>query len=88
MIEMFIGALSGIAAHQSDRFVKQFPADWREMTRYTIGTLTIYVLFLLTLGRLNRAALRDGALAYLISALSVGVGVACARLLDVLEIRK
>lgn len=88
MIEFTVGALSGIAAHQTDRFVRQFPADWREITRYTIGTLTMLVVFMLTLGRLNRSAVRDGLLAYLVSAIGVGVGVAGARLLDVMEIRK
>ena len=88
MLDLVVGFLCGMAAHQADRFVKQFPSDWRELTRYTIGTLTVLIAFLFTLSRTKDRSERGITAALLIADTGVGAGVAAARLLDVMEIKR
>ena len=82
MLELFAGALFGVAAHQTDRIVRGWPVQWEYLTRYIIGGLTVVLAFALMLSRLNRGALRDGLLAECGAFASVGLGVAVARLYD------
>jgi hypothetical protein len=82
MIELLAGGLFGVAAHQTDRIVKHWPAKWELLGRYVIGGLTVILSFALILSKLNRAALKDGMLSVCGAFGSVGVGVAFAMLFD------
>jgi hypothetical protein len=72
----------GFGAHQTDQIVKMFPQDWELLSRYIIGTLTIFVAFVALLRRLNRFAVRDAVAAYSVAAAMVGCGVAAGRWID------
>jgi fluoride ion exporter CrcB/FEX len=79
----FAAFLMGFAAHQTDRIVVMFPRDWELLSRYIIGTLTIFAAFVLLFRRLSpRHQVRDAVAAYSIAAAMVGCGVAAGRWLD------
>jgi hypothetical protein len=77
MIEIVFGVIAGFAAHQTDRLIKPTWAIYFDrLSRYSIGGLTVILVYGLILARLNRAALRDGMLAIGAAFVSVAVGVA------------
>ena len=85
MIETFISAcafLGGLAAHQTDRLVREFPPDWELLSRYIIGVLTIFGFFVAFMRRLRVGAVRDGVVSFAMSAWFVGLGVAAGRWWD------
>jgi hypothetical protein len=85
MIELLITVLSfvaGLGAHQTDRVVSTFQRDWELMSRYVIGYLTCFIPFLLMLRRLNKGAVKDGALAYGYAGGVIGIAIAVSRWLD------
>ena len=77
-----VGFVAGLLAHQTDRVVKTFPPDWELLSRYGIGYLTTASVFALMIRRLNKFALRDGLLCYLLAGFTVGLGVVTGRLID------
>jgi hypothetical protein len=82
MIDLLIAFVGGIAAHQSDRFVKDFTPPWDRLCRYVVGVLAVFIFFCVSMRRLNPLAWRDGALAFLLSAVGVGAGVVVAHFAD------
>jgi uncharacterized BrkB/YihY/UPF0761 family membrane protein len=79
----FVAFLMGLAAHQTDRIVVHFPSDWELLSRYVIGTLTVFVAFVMLFRRLSpRHQVRDAVAAYSIAAAMVGCGVAAGRWID------
>jgi hypothetical protein len=86
MTDIFIAFLGGVAAHQTDRFIRDFQEPWRQFCRYVVGVLTIFVFFTAALRHFNRAALRDAMLAFLLSVVGVGAGVVSAHFFDVLRV--
>ena len=82
MIEFTASILVGLAAHQSDKVLRDFRGGWDYISRYIVGVLAILLCYALMLSRLNRAAMRDGLLAFGGASAGVGVGVALARLWD------
>ncbi len=82
MIDLIAATLFGLAAHQADRVVRDWPTQWEMLGRYIIGGLTVILSFSMILARLNRSALRDGLLAICGAFGAVGVGVALARWFD------
>jgi hypothetical protein len=88
MIDLVIGFFGGAATHQLHVWFYQFPKPWGLFSRYVVGVMTIFVFFCVALYRLNREALRDGMLAYLLAAVGVGAGVVAGYFFEVLEIRK
>lgn len=82
MIDLVAGLLAGIAAHQTDHIVKDWPSQWEMLSRYVIGGLTVIMSFVLIMSHLNRATLRDSLLALCGAFASVGVGVAVGRWFD------
>jgi hypothetical protein len=45
MTDLLIAFVGGIAAHKSDRFVRNFVPPWDRLCRYVIGVLTIFIMF-------------------------------------------
>lgn len=78
----FLAFLGGLAAHQTDRLVSQFPHDWELLSRYIIGTLTIMAFTFALIRKFNRYAVRDFVAAYTVSSMAVGLGVGVGRWLD------
>lgn len=82
MIEFASAILIGIAAHQTDKVIKDFRGGWEYIARYIVGGLAVIMVYALMLSRLNRAAMRDGILAIVGAFGGVGIGVSVARLYD------
>ena len=59
MIEFTASILVGLAAHQSDKVLRDFRGGWDYISRYIVGVLAILLCYALMLSRLNRAAMRD-----------------------------
>jgi hypothetical protein len=87
----FATVLMGFAAHQTDRIVVMFPQDWELLSRYIIGTLTIFAAFVTLLRRIvyrsfpaniARHVMVIAIACYSIAASMVGCGVAIGRWLD------
>lgn len=85
MIETLIAVLAffgGLAAHQTDALVREFPRGWELLSRYIIGTLTIDLFTIAMLRKLNRFAIRDFVVSSTVINMAVGLGVALGRWLD------
>ena len=82
MIELIAGVLFGIAAHQTDRIVKDWPTHWEYLTRYIIGYITCGLSFALIVRKLFPHLLKDSLFAFGGAGFSVGLGVALARIYD------
>jgi hypothetical protein len=82
MIELMSGVLFGIAAHQTDRIVKNWPHQWEYLSRYGIGYLTCGFTFVLIIKKLNPGIIKDAILAFGGAGFSTGLGVLIARLYD------
>jgi hypothetical protein len=86
MTELLIAFFGGVSAHQTERFIDRFPHPWGMFCRYVVGILAVFVFYIVALRRLNPLAWRDGALAFLLSAVGVGAGVVAAHFGDHLVI--
>lgn len=84
VLDLILSAVLGLALHQTRRYTEPLPHGWRDLTNYAVGVVGTGPAFLLWWLRLkdvsnphNRAFL-----AFVLSFVGVGSGVAVAWMLD------
>lgn len=81
MFEAIISLVGGFLLHKTRRITERMPMGWSELTSYAVGIIGVLPLFVLFGKRLGKREHRC-FIAYLLSFLFAGVGVALGWLVD------
>jgi hypothetical protein len=87
MIEIILGIIAGLIAHQTERITRRMPDGWQQMTNYGIGWLCVFPFFVFLFNRTPPTARPDerAKIAYILAGVFFGVGVGIGRVLDALR---
>lgn len=88
-LSILLAVASGAAANQLDAPLSRISArGWELIARYIVGVMAAFAPFVSLVHAINPKATRDASLAYSITFIGVGIGVATARALrDLAEVR-
>ena len=84
MIEALIAVLAffgGMAAHQTEPLLLQFPRRWELLSRYIVGVLVVDLFTLAMIRKMNPRAVRDFVAASTVINMAVGLGVGVGHLI-------
>lgn len=87
-LSVLLAVASGAAANQLDAPLSRINArGWELIARYVVGILAGFAPFVALVHAINPRATRDAALAYSVTFIGVGLGVAVSRALrDLAEV--
>ena len=88
-LSILLAVASGAAANQLDAPLSRISArGWELIARYIVGVMAAFAPFVALVHSINPRATRDASLAYAVTFISVGIGVATARAIrDLAEIK-
>ena len=88
-LSVLLAVASGAAANQLDAPLSRINAPgWELIARYIVGVMAAFAPFVALVHSINPRATRDASLAYSVTFIGVGFGVATARAIrDLAEIK-
>lgn len=87
VLDLILSAVMGMLIHQTRRYTDPLPYGWRELTNYSVGVAGTGPVFILWWARLKDVGnpLNRAFLAFVLSFIGVGSGVAAGWMLDTFQ---